>query len=117
MHVLPAAMEQWLTHLRANRRYSEHTLAGYRQDLHHLIQCHPGAAPEKLTESHIRQAVARLHGQGLKPRSLARALAAWRGFYQWWAPGAGMESNPVVGVRAPKAPRRDRKSTRLNSSH
>src|SRR3546814_9098239 len=82
MHVLPAAMEQWLTHLRANRRYSEHTLAGYRQDLHHLIQCHPGAAPEKLTESHIRQAVARLHGQGLKPRSLARALAAWRGFYQ-----------------------------------
>src|SRR3546814_15372568 len=91
MHVLPAAMEQWLTHLRANRRYSEHTLAGYRQDLHHLIQCHPGAAPEKLTESHIRQAVARLHGQGLKPRSLARALAAWRGFYQWWAPGAGLE--------------------------
>ncbi|UYO94083.1 tyrosine recombinase XerC [Pollutimonas sp. M17] len=105
MHALPNPMEQWLAHLRANRRYSEHTLAGYRQDLRHLIQCHAGTALEQYTESHIRQAIARLHGQGLKPRSLARALAAWRGFYQWWAPGAGMEANPAAGVRAPKAPR------------
>ncbi|MGB3289930.1 MAG: site-specific integrase, partial [Burkholderiaceae bacterium] len=81
MHALPAPMEQWLVHLQANRRYSEHTLAGYRQDLHHLVQCHAGVELERYTESHIRQAIARLHGQGLKPRSLARALAAWRGFY------------------------------------
>ncbi|MFW7343279.1 tyrosine recombinase XerC [Pollutimonas sp. H1-120] len=105
MHALPAPMEQWLAHLRGNRRYSEHTLAGYRQDLRHLIQCHANTALEQYTESHIRQAIARLHGQGLKPRSLARALAAWRGFYQWWAPAAGMDSNPAAGVRAPKAPR------------
>ncbi|WP_195829920.1 site-specific integrase, partial [Bordetella pertussis] len=31
-----------------------------------------------------RRYSARLHAQGLGPRSLARALAAWRGFYQWW---------------------------------
>jgi integrase/recombinase XerC len=105
MHALPAPMEQWLAHLQANRRYSEHTLAAYRQDLRHLIACHAGTALEQYTESHIRQAIARLHSQGLKPRSLARALAAWRGFYQWWAPGAGMESNPAAGIRAPKAPR------------
>lgn len=98
-------MEQWLFHLQANRRYSAHTLAGYRQDLRHLIQCHPDTAPDSLTESHIRHAIARMHGQGLKPRSLARALAAWRGFFQWWAASAGLERNPVAGVRAPKAPR------------
>jgi integrase/recombinase XerC len=105
MHALPAPMEQWLAHLQANRRYSDHTLAAYRQDLRHLIACHAGTALEQYAESHIRQAIARLHSQGLKPRSLARALAAWRGFYQWWAPGAGMESNPAAGIRAPKAPR------------
>lgn len=105
MHVLPAPMEQWLLHLQAHRRYSAHTLSGYRQDLWHLIQCHPDTALDSLTESHIRHAVARMHGQGLKPRSLARALAAWRGFFQWWALAAGLESNPVAGVRAPKAPR------------
>ncbi|MCC2597705.1 tyrosine recombinase XerC [Pusillimonas sp. MFBS29] len=105
MHALPAHMEQWLAHLQGHRRYSAHTLAGYRQDLHHLVVCHPDLKLEHCTESHIRQAVARLHGQGLKPRSLARALAAWRGFFQWWAPQIGMESNPVTGVRAPKIPR------------
>lgn len=105
MHVLPAPMEQWLKHLETNRRYSIHTLDGYRQDLHHLILCQPDTALEKMLESHIRHAVARLHGQGLKPRSLARALAAWRGFFQWWAPSAGMDHNPVAGIRAPKVPR------------
>jgi len=105
MHALPQAMEQWLAHLRTSRRYSAHTLAGYRQDLHHLLECHPATALNDYTESHIRQAVARLRSQGLKPRSLARALAAWRGFYQWWAPAAGLDANPAAGVRAPKAPR------------
>lgn len=105
MHALPSPMEAWLHHLQANRRYSTHTIDGYRQDLRHLVQCHPDTALERLAESHIRHAVARLHAQGLKPRSLARALAAWRGFYQWWAPSAGLECNPVAGIRAPKAPR------------
>ncbi len=105
MHVLPAPMEQWLEHLKANRRYSVHTLDAYRQDLHHLTRLEPDTALENLTESHMRRAVARLHGQGFKPRSLARALAAWRGFFQWWAPQAGMDLNPVAGIRAPKAPR------------
>ncbi len=105
MHALPADMEQWLAHLQANRRYSAHTLSGYRQDLHHLVQHHPELPLAAFTESHIRQALGRLHAQGHKPRSLARALAAWRGFYQWWAPRAGMDANPVAGVRAPKIPR------------
>lgn len=105
MHALPNAMEHWLTHLESNRRYSPHTLVGYRQDLHHLITIHPATPLERLTEAHIRQAVARLHAQGHKPRSLARALAAWRGFFKWWAPKANMAANPAAGVRAPKAPR------------
>lgn len=105
MHALPAPMEQWLAHLRGHRRYADHTLSAYRQDLRHFIVCHPDLALERCTESHVRQAIARLHAQGLKPRSLARALAAWRGFFQWWAPQVGMQSNPVAGVRAPKIPR------------
>jgi integrase/recombinase XerC len=98
-------MEQWLAHLRTQRRYSPHTEDGYRHDLQHLVACHPDTPLDRYTESHIRQALARLHAQRGKPRSLARALAAWRGFFQWWAPGAGMASNPAAGVRAPKIPR------------
>src|SRR5690606_31102085 len=70
-----------------------------------LMLLHPDLPLSTFTESHIRQALGRLHAQGHKPRSLARALAAWRGFFQWWAPRAGLDANPAAGVRAPKIPR------------
>jgi integrase/recombinase XerC len=98
-------MEDWLHQLQRNRRYSDHTLSAYRRDLRNLLECHANLALNDLTESHIRQAVGRLHSQGLKPRSIARALAAWRGFFQYWAPIAGLPGNPAAGVRGPKAPR------------
>lgn len=105
MKALPAAMKEWLHYLRANKRYSEHTLEAYRQDLHLLLASHPDTKPQAMTEADIRRTIAQLHGQGYQPRSLARALAAWRGFYQWWAPRAGLDSNPAAAVRAPRAPR------------
>ena len=88
-------------------RYSPHTLAGYRRELHFLRDLAERAKLplDTLGNGHIRQFVARLHAQGRGPRSLARTLAAWRGFYQWWAPVVGLAGNPVAGVRAPKAPR------------
>ena len=105
MSSLPHAMAQWLEILATQRRYSEHTLAGYRRDL--LLLCSTtGALPlEQVVEGHIRQAVGRLHASGHSPRSLSRMLSAWRGFYNWWAPRVGMPANPVAGVRAPKAAR------------
>lgn len=105
MTTLPEPMEEWLHYLEANKRYSGHTLSAYRQDLQHLLKSQPDTALNAMSESHIRRAIAQLHGQGHKPRSLARALAAWRGFYQWWAPKAGLDVNPASAVRAPKAPR------------
>ena len=101
---LPAPMQDWLHQLATHQRYSAHTLSAYRQDIQHLLRCHPDIALEHLTENHIRQALARLHAQGMQARSLSRALAAWRGFFRWWAPQAGLASNPAEGVRAPKAP-------------
>ncbi|MCF7767910.1 tyrosine recombinase XerC [Achromobacter pulmonis] len=100
-------MTAWLRHLESNRRYSPHTLDGYRRELRFLLELAERARLplDQLGNGHIRQFVARLHAQGRGPRSLARTLAAWRGFYQWWAPMIGLAGNPVAGVRAPKAPR------------
>jgi len=102
---LPESVRQWLSHLQTHRRYSPHTLSGYARDLRQLCAIHPNVALQHVTEAHIRQAVAHLHRQGQQPRSLARALAAWRGFFQWWARTAGLTNNPAASVRAPKAPR------------
>ncbi len=103
--LLPDAVRQWLTHLERNRRYSGHTLSAYQRDLQHLVRLAQGKTLEQLVNGNIRQFLARLHSQGQGPRTLARMLAAWRGFYKWWAPLSGMTSNPAADVRAPKASR------------
>jgi len=103
--VLPSAVQRWLLHLELNRRYSSHTLAAYQRDLQQLVRLAEGKALETLVNGNIRQFLARLHGQGLGPRSLARLLASWRGFYKWHAPQSGMVVNPAADVRAPKAAR------------
>jgi integrase/recombinase XerC len=125
-------IEEWLRHLEANRRYSPHTLDAYRRDLSRLVELAGDIALDRIANGDIRRFVAQLHGEGLGPRSLARMLASWRGFYKWWIPVArsggsaasthdpskgiaaggisptassGTLSNPVTGIRAPKAPR------------
>jgi integrase/recombinase XerC len=105
MSALPEPVRQWLTHLETNRRYSRHTLQAYEHDLAQLIKLNPDTILDNLHEDHIRRTIARLRSQGHQPRSLARALAAWRGFYQWWMRQGGLPVNPAKGIRAPKAAR------------
>lgn len=102
---MPQAIDQWLKHLEQNRRYSSHTLSAYLRDLQHLVRLADGKPLDQLVNGNIRHFLARLHGQGQGPRTLARMLAAWRGFYKWWAPQIKMASNPAADVRAPKAAR------------
>lgn len=102
---LPDPMAHWLTHLATVRRYSPHTLSAYRHDAQLLVQHAGGRALEALRSSDIRRFLGQLHAAGASPRTLARTLSSWRGFYRWWAPQAGLPANPVLGVRAPKAPR------------
>jgi integrase/recombinase XerC len=98
-------VERWLSHLEVNRRYSSHTLSAYRRDLQKLLTLANGQPLDTLVNGNIRQFLAKLHGQGHRPSSLARTLAAWRGFYTWWAPLSQMAANPATDVRAPKVSR------------
>lgn len=103
--VLPLPMVQWLQYLATHRRYSDHTLDAYRRDLEKLVQNIGSLSLESVTSEHVRHWLARMHGGGYEPRSLARTLAAWRGFYRWWAPQVKMSSNPAQDIKAPKAKR------------
>lgn len=106
---MQAAIDEYLQHLRVERRLSPHTLQAYRRDLA-LLQSYATAqqlqGPADIRELHIRQLVARLHGQGLSGRSLQRALSAWRQFFAWLASRHALAANPAAGVRAPKSARK-----------
>jgi integrase/recombinase XerC len=100
----------YLQNLATQRRLSPHTVEGYRHDLAELERLiaaafpPPAAAPalEALGHFHIRKFASQMHGAGLHPRSIARRLSAWRGFYNWLSEQVPLAANPVDGVRPPK---------------
>lgn len=106
MSTPPSALERYLENLRTGRRLATHTLSAYGRDAR-LLQGLAGDRPlDSLTSHDIRRFVATLHGKGQSPRSLARILSSWRGFFAWLARHREVASNPCTGVRPPKAAKR-----------
>lgn len=95
----------YLAHLRDERRLAALTLAAYQRDLDLLAELAKPRAPAELTSSDIRHYMMRLHGQALAPRSLARTLSAWRGFYRYANRMKMISANPCSGVRLPRQAR------------
>ena len=100
-----SAFERYLAHLSHERRLAAHTLEAYRRDGLMLAGLAGDRALEAIGTPDIRRFVASLHGKGQSPRSLARILSAWRGFYDWLVRARAIEANPCAGVKAPKAAR------------
>ncbi len=103
-------VEDYLSELKLVRQLSLHTLKAYRHDLQKLCEF---VIEQKLQlysvqSTHARQWVARLHGQGLSPRSLARILSAWRGFYDWLVIHSEIKNqaqtfnHPFLDIRPPR---------------
>jgi integrase/recombinase XerC len=98
-----AALERYLTHLRTGRRLSANTLEAYARDGALLASLCGGREAASLTAHDIRRFIATLHGKGQSPRSLARILSSWRGFFEWLARRREVAANPCAGVKPPKA--------------
>jgi integrase/recombinase XerC len=96
-------LQGFLSHLRHERRLSEHTAANYARDVATLFELSGGTPLADLDVHHARRFVAVLHGRGLQGRSLARALSAWRTFFRYLARDHRFRSNPFQGIRAPKS--------------
>ena len=100
-----SAVARYLDFLRHERRLAAHTLAAYSRDGALLEKLAAGRDPRELGAADIRRFVASLHGGGLAPRSLARLLSAWRGFFDWLVRSGDLAANPCQGIRAPRAAR------------
>lgn len=98
-------VQRYLSHLAAERRLSPHTVESYQRDLASLIELAQDTDLQALDSNQIRHFIARLHGQGLSAKSLARRLSAWRGFYRFACKRLGFAGNPCGDLRPPKARR------------
>ncbi|AMO24242.1 tyrosine recombinase XerC [Ramlibacter tataouinensis] len=100
-------VERYLEHVRVEKRLAARTVELYALDLQKLSANAAGAGLEltRVQNAHIRRWVAQMHSGGRSGRGIALILSGWRGFYAWLGRQGLIDSNPVVDVRAPKAPK------------
>jgi len=101
--------EQFLEHLKLERRLSPHTVTSYRCDLASLADycdTHDVARWRELKAHHLRSYAATSHAGGLSPRSIQRRLSGIRSFLNYLIREGLLTQNPAAGVSAPRVPRR-----------
>lgn len=107
---LPFAHElaAFLTYMRSEKQFSPLTQQNYQRDLEKFRNY---CAQKNLTDlnlvamSHVRNAVAHLHREGLGGKSLQRWLSSLRSFFQFCIRRGWMKNNVADGISAPKSPK------------
>ncbi len=100
-----AILDAYLDHLRVERRLAAHTLDSYGRDLAALGAYAAGAgrAVEALDRPALEQFVRQQMTRGLSPRSVARTVAAVRGFYRFLVLDQRLDSSPADDLHPPRA--------------
>jgi integrase/recombinase XerD len=98
-------IDAYLDHLRVERRLAGHTLESYARDLSALAAFadETGRQAEALDRASLEEFVRRQMTRGLSPRSVARAVAAVRGFYRFLVVDRRLDRNPADDLRPPRA--------------
>ncbi len=84
---------------------SVNSVESYARDLVLLAEFAAGhrTPVERLTRQRLEELVRTLMSEGRSPRSVARAIACYRGFYRFLVIDKGLKTNPAGELRAPRA--------------
>ena len=101
-------LENFLHYLRAERRYSVHTVKSYQIDLSQFIQyLEDQIFKDKVRlvsvdKKHIRHFIEELYVYGLNKRSISRKLSAIKSFFKYLQRIRKIDHNPVADMHSPK---------------
>src|ERR1700761_1187447 len=97
-------------YLKFEKRYSEHTIRGYGDDLSAFfdyIQVEFGIAGlAEISPAVVRSWLASLKDGGLSSRSIVRKISTLRSFYKFQLRQGGVEVSPMAAIIAPKVSKR-----------
>jgi integrase/recombinase XerD len=95
---------EYLDHLRVERGLAANSLAAYGRDLGRLhAHAHRRRRPVlELKQSDLAEFIGSLRGEGLSPRSVARAVHAIRGLYRFAVREGRLEADPMENLKAPR---------------
>lgn len=98
-------IDAYLDHLRVERRLADHSVDSYARDLRALASfaAAEGQPIERLDRRALERFVRRQRTAGLSPRSVARQVAAVRGFFRFLALNRQRPDNPADQLTPPKA--------------
>ena len=98
-------IDAYLTHLRVERRLADHTLESYSRDLQRLAAFAAGLdkSIHQLDRRDLENFVEALMNEGLSPRTVARMVAAIRGFYRFAVLAGHSDTNPADDLQGPRA--------------
>ena len=96
-------LDAYIQHLTFERGLSQLTCKNYTRDILLLESLAEGADLQTINHAQVRRFIGKLHARELSSKSIARALSAWRGFYDYLIHHHAFTQNPVHGLRAPKA--------------
>jgi integrase/recombinase XerD len=105
---LPAAhspVDAYLSHLTVERRLAANSIESYARDLALLAEFAAGAdrRVEALGRDELEALVRQLMAEGRSPRSVARAVACYRGFYRFLAVDGTIAASPADDLHPPRA--------------
>lgn len=97
--------DKFISYLQFEKRYSEHTVLAYGQDLNAFVEF---AEVKKISEfadlssAFIRSWIVYLIEGGMKNKSVNRKLASLRTFYKWMRKEGLIDHSPMTKVQGPK---------------
>lgn len=103
-------IQPFANYLRFEKRYSDHTLRAYTDDLTQffsfLAEVYDISEPAVVATTHVRSWMVSLTGGGMKPRSVNRKISSLKAFYMHGRRTGIFKENPVSGLKSLKVPRR-----------
>ena len=98
-------MDAYLTHLTVERRLAANSVESYARDLVLLAEFSAGRGRSLavLTREDLEGLVRDLMAEGRSPRSVARAVACFRGFYRFLVVDGTSKASPAADLRPPRA--------------
>ncbi|MDT3402628.1 tyrosine-type recombinase/integrase [Mucilaginibacter terrae] len=101
-------LEQFISYIKYEKRYSLHTVAAYESDLaqFYTFLNHPEVVihhPSEVTHHHIRNWMVELMNADITGRSINRKIATLRKYFKFLLQGQHITATPTARVQTPKA--------------
>lgn len=102
-------LDKFISYLQFEKRYSEHTVIAYKNDLSQFItfaELLEISDFSNLSPAFIRSWIVELIENGCANKSVNRKLASLRTFYKWLRKEGLASTNPLLKLRGPKSEKR-----------